>query len=105
MYIGFILIVGASLVAVILPVYEARQLCWVIITRLFRWDSPSAGLNYQGNEMSHNGNTVVGDADIDVSAGKGFGTTTSPGHAYLPHAMNDSAHGGNQANAVLKATE
>ncbi len=61
-YVGFILIVSASLLALILPVWEARALCWVITKRLFRWDSPKTGLNYDGSEYSHNGNVVVGDA-------------------------------------------
>lgn len=98
-YIGFILIVGASLLATILPVWEARALCWVIIRRMAHWDKPQTGLNYDGNEYSHNGNVVVGDADVDTTAGKGFGTTTSPAHA----PMNDSAHGGNMANAALNS--
>ncbi|DBA67694.1 TPA: urea active transporter, variant 2 [Trebouxia sp. C0005] len=97
--IGFILIVGASLLATILPVWEARALCFVIIKRMLHWDSPKRGLNYDGNEYSHNGNVVVGDANIDTTAGKGFGTTTSPAHAA---AMNDSAHGGDKASAALK---
>lgn len=96
--IGFILIVGGSLLATILPIWEARALCFVII-RMLRWDTPKRGLNYDGNEYSHNGNVVVGDADIDTTAGKGFGTTTSPAHA--PD-MNDSAHGGDEASAALK---
>jgi len=63
------------------------------------WDTPKRGLNYDGNEYSHNGNVVVGDANIDTTAGKGFGTTTSPAHA---PAMNDSAHGGDKASTALK---
>lgn len=97
--IGFILIVGASLLATILPIWEARALCFVIIKRMLRWDSPKRGLNYDGNEYSHNGNVVVGDANVDTTAGKGFGSTTSPAHA--PD-MNDSAHGGDKAGAALK---
>ena len=95
---------GASLLAVILPVYEARALCFVIIKRMFRWDSPKTGLNYDGNEYSHDGNTVVGDAHVDTTLGKGFGTTTSLAHA--PEGMmNDSAHGGNNASAAMKLAE
>ena len=94
--IGFILIVVASLLATILPIWEARALCFVIIKRMLRWDSPKRGLNYDGNEYSHNGNVVVGDANVDTT---GFGSTTSPAHA--PD-MNDSAHGGDKAGAALK---
>ena len=38
--IGFILIVGASLLATILPIWEARAICIAIMKGLFTWSTP-----------------------------------------------------------------
>ena len=98
--IGFILIVGASLVALILPIWEARALCIIVMKGMFTGRRPKKPLKPDGTEYSVQDAVVVGDADVDTTAGKGSGTVDVVGGR--PNEFNDSAHGGGAANAALK---
>ena len=98
--IGFILIVGASLVALILPIWEARALCIAVMKGIFTGRQPKRPLKPDGTEYSVQDAVVIGDADVGTSAGKVSGTVDMVGGQ--PEEFNDSAHGGRAANAALK---
>ena len=98
--IGFILIVGASLLATILPIWEARAICIAILKGLFTWSTPKQPLKPDGREYNVTDAVVVGDADVDTTAAKGNGTIgVVRGNM---GELNDSAHGGGAASAALK---
>lgn len=60
MAIGFFLLISATLIAIFLPIWEARALLIVICKHMFTWTTPSEGLKYDGTEFSHKPDLVDG---------------------------------------------
>lgn len=60
MVIGFFLLITATLIAIFLPIWEARVLLMAICKHMFTWTSPNEGLKYDGTEFSHKPDLVDG---------------------------------------------
>ncbi len=58
--IGFFLLISATLIAIILPIWEARGILTVIFKHMFTWTTPKEALKYDGTEFSHHPDLVDG---------------------------------------------
>jgi hypothetical protein len=58
--IGFFLLISATLIAIILPIWEARGILTVICKHMFTWTTPKEALKYDGTEFSHHPDLVDG---------------------------------------------
>ena len=58
--IGFFLLISATIIAVVLPIWEARAILTVICKHMLTWTSPSEALKYDGAEHSHKPDLVDG---------------------------------------------
>ena len=58
--IGFFLLISAIIIAVVLPIWEARAILTVICKHMLTWTSPNEALKYDGTEHSHKPDLVDG---------------------------------------------
>ena len=92
--IGFILLLSATLIAIFLPIWEARALLIQICKHMFTWTTPTEGLKYDGTELSHKPDLVDGGRIPQMDR--------KPSKPYV--SADDTAHGGS-AVASFKADE
>lgn len=85
--IGFFLLISATLIAIILPIWEARAIIMVILKHMVTWTTPKEALKYDGTEFSHRPDLVDGGRlpDLDRKPSKAM---TKP---YVD--LDDTAHG------------
>ena len=100
MVIGFILLLSATVIAVVLPIWEARALLIAICKHMVTWTPAQEGLKYDGTEFSHHpelvdGKLPSGKLPLDKPPSKPLANA-----AYVK--ADDTAHG-EQAVAGLKA--
>ena len=84
--IGFILLLSATVIAVFLPIWEARTLMAAICKRMFTWNPAQEGLKYNGTDYSHHPELVDGKLPLDEPSCKPLADA-----AYVE--ADDTAHG------------
>lgn len=99
MVIGFFLLLTATVIAVFLPIWEARALLIAICKHMFTWTPVHEPLKYDGTELSHHpelvdGKLPDGRLPLDRKPSKPMS------NAHVGH--DDSAH---NAVAAFKAEE
>lgn len=99
--IGFFLLITATVIAIFLPVWEARTLLIAMCKHMFTWTPVKEPLKYDGTEFSHHPELVDGklpDGRLPLDHKPSKPMTG----AFVD--ADDTAHG-QQAVAALKAEE